>query len=58
MVGVQTASAMAMTRQFNLLGFVDEDTSKIGRTINGVPVFSPDQVAAVVSKPADEVLLV
>ena len=57
-VGVQTASAMAMTRQFNLLGFVDENTSKIGRTINGVPVFSPDQVAAVVSKPADEVLLV
>jgi FlaA1/EpsC-like NDP-sugar epimerase len=49
-VGVQTASAMAMTRQFKLLGFVDEDPSKIGRTINGVPVFSPDQVPAMVAK--------
>ena len=49
-VGVQTASAMAMTRQFKLLGFVDEDAAKIGRTINGVPVFSPDQVPATVSK--------
>ena len=49
-VGVQTASAMAMTRQFKLLGFVDEDPSKIGRTINGVPVFSPDQVPAMVTK--------
>ena len=49
-VGVQTASAMAMTRQFTLLGFVDEDPSKIGRTINGVPVFSPEQVPATVSK--------
>ncbi len=49
-VGVQTASAMAMTRQFNLLGFVDEDPSKIGRTINGIPVFSPDQVPAMVAK--------
>ena len=49
-VGVQTASAMAMTRQFNLLGFVDEDPSKVGRTINGVPVFSPDQVPSMVTK--------
>ena len=49
-VGVQTASAMAMTRQFNLLGFVDEDAAKIGRTINGVPVFSPAEVPAMVVK--------
>ncbi len=49
-VGVQTASAMGMTRQFNLLGFVDEDPAKIGRTINGIPVFSPDQVPAMVTK--------
>ena len=49
-VGVQTASAMAMTRQFSLLGFVDDDPSKISRTINGVPVFSPDQVPVMVAK--------
>ncbi len=49
-VGVQTASAMAMARQFILLGFVDDDETKVGRTINGIPVFSPAQVPAMVSK--------
>ncbi len=48
--GVQTASAMAISGQFKLLGFVDEDPSKIGQTINGVPVFSPAQVPVVVKK--------
>ncbi len=49
-VGVQTASAMAMARQFILLGFVDDDEAKVGRTINGIPVFSPAQVPAMVTK--------
>ena len=48
--GVQTASAMAISGQLKLLGFVDEDSSKIGRTINGVPVFSPTEVPTVVKK--------
>jgi FlaA1/EpsC-like NDP-sugar epimerase len=48
--GVQTASAMAITGQHKLLGFIDEDPSKIGQTINGVPVFSPTEVPAVVRK--------
>lgn len=48
--GVQTASAMAISGQFKLLGFVDEDPSKIGQTINGVPVFSPADVPGVVKK--------
>ncbi len=49
-VGVQTAAAIAMTRQFKLLGFVDEDPAKIGRTINDLPIFSPSQVPAMVGK--------
>ena len=49
-VGVQTAAAIAMTRQFKLLGFVDEDPAKIGRTINDLPIFSPSQVPAIVGK--------
>ena len=49
-VGVQTAAAIAMTRQFKLLGFVDEDPAKIGRTINDLPIFSPAQVPAMVDK--------
>ncbi|WP_454732094.1 MULTISPECIES: polysaccharide biosynthesis protein [Cupriavidus] len=42
--GVQTASALAVTRQFVLLGFIDDDPAKIGRTINGMDIMGPDGV--------------
>ena len=48
--GVQTSSAMAYAGQLELLGFVDDDPSKIGQTINGIPVFSPSEVPAVVKR--------
>ncbi len=48
--GVQTASAIAISRQFILLGFVDDDTNKVGRSINGVPVFAPSDVPDVVAR--------
>ena len=51
-VGVQTASAMAIAGNLKLLGFVDEDASKIGQTINGVPVFSPSEVPVIIEKHA------
>jgi len=38
--GVQTAEAIAVSRQFEVLGFVDDDTTKIGRSINGLKVSS------------------
>jgi FlaA1/EpsC-like NDP-sugar epimerase len=47
---VQTASALAVSGQFLLLGFIDDDLSKIGRSINGMPVFSPSEVGAVVAR--------
>ena len=48
--GVQTADALRVGRQFELIGFVDDDPAKIGRSINGIPVFSPSQVPSVVSE--------
>ncbi len=47
--GVQTASAIGISGQYQLLGFVDEDVSKVGRSINGVPVFAPGEVPHVVA---------
>ena len=48
--GVQTASAIAVTRQFVLLGFIDDDKTKAGRTINGVDIMKPDEVTDAVER--------
>ncbi|SFB66827.1 NDP-sugar epimerase, includes UDP-GlcNAc-inverting 4,6-dehydratase FlaA1 and capsular polysaccharide biosynthesis protein EpsC [Polaromonas sp. OV174] len=48
--GVQTASALGMTRQFVLRGFIDDDRAKAGRSINGVDIIGPDDVAAAVER--------
>jgi FlaA1/EpsC-like NDP-sugar epimerase len=46
--GAQIANALAVTGQFKLLGFLDDDKARVGQTINGVPVFAasaaPDTV--------------
>jgi FlaA1/EpsC-like NDP-sugar epimerase len=48
--GVQTAAAMGISGQFKLMGFIDDDRHKVGRSINGVKVYAPNQVDAVVGK--------
>jgi FlaA1/EpsC-like NDP-sugar epimerase len=48
--GVQTASALAVGQQFALLGFIDEDPSKVGRTINGLDIIGPDEVSDAVDR--------
>lgn len=48
--GVQTASAMAASSQFVLVGFVDDDPTKVGRSVNGVPVFGPSSLTDLVTQ--------
>ena len=48
--GVQTATAMAVSGQYQLLGFIDDDLSKVGRSVNGVQVFAASAVPDLVAK--------
>ena len=48
--GVQTASALGVARQFVLLGYIDDDKTKAGGSINGVDIMGPDEVADAVAR--------
>lgn len=48
--GVQTATAIGITGQYKLVGFIDDDAAKIRRSINGAPVFGPAQIPDIVDK--------
>ena len=48
--GVQTARALESARQYTLLGFIDDDPAKAGRSIDGVAVLAPAQVAEAIAR--------
>jgi FlaA1/EpsC-like NDP-sugar epimerase len=48
--GVQTAVAVSMERQLKLVGFVDDDSHKVGRSINGVPVWASQDLPSLVKR--------
>ena len=48
--GVQTATALNISGQYTLLGYLTDDPSMAGRSINGVRVESSDRVAELVQE--------
>ena len=48
--GVQTATALALSRQYKLMAYADNDASKVGGSINGVTIVHADNVAATVER--------
>ena len=48
--GAQTAAAMQNMRQYQLMGFLDDDPKKTGSTINGVRVSSPNNLPELIEQ--------
>lgn len=48
--GVQTASGLNVGNRFFLLGFIDDDPGKVGRSINGLDIMSTARVTDIVEQ--------
>ena len=47
--GAQTAVALRVSRQYALLGFVDDDLAKVGHSVNGVRIYQPGDIARLIA---------
>ena len=50
--GVETAAALSMSRQYKLVGYVDDDASKVGSTLNGARVYSATGLSELIAEHA------
>ena len=48
--GVETAAALSMSRQYKLVGYVDDDVSKVGSTLNGARVYSAERLPELIAE--------
>ena len=50
--GAETAAALSMSRQYKLVGYVDDDVSKAGSTLNGTRVYPAARLAELIAENA------
>ena len=48
--GVETAAALSMSRQYKLVGYVDDDSGKVGSTLNGARVYSAARLPELIAE--------
>ncbi|NBW25260.1 MAG: polysaccharide biosynthesis protein [Betaproteobacteria bacterium] len=48
--GVETAAALSMSRQYKLVGYVDDDPAKVGSTLNGARVYAAQRLPELITE--------
>ena len=48
--GAQTAAGLGGMHQYQLHGFIDDDPTKAGRSINGVRIYTPKDLSAIINR--------
>lgn len=56
--GTEIARTLHRSARFNLVGYLDDDSDLQGRTIHGLPVFSPEQAESLIATLAIQTVLV